>query len=42
VRRLGWADENEKDEAFGMEAPSPLVTVKELLALDQVKGPRKP
>ncbi len=42
VRRLGWPDKHEKDEALGMEAPSPLVTIEELLALDQVKGPRKP
>lgn len=37
----GWPVEHEKDETFGVVAPSPLVTVKELSALDQVKGPGK-
>jgi len=41
VRRRGWLIEHEKDEALGMEAPSPLVTVEELLAPNQAKGPRK-
>jgi len=33
-----WPIEHEKDETFGVVAPSPLVTVKELAARYQVIG----
>ncbi len=37
-----WPLKHEKDESLGMVASALLVTVKELLALDQAKGSRKP
>ncbi len=37
----GWPFEHEKDETLGVVASASLVTVQELLALDEVKGLRK-